>query len=394
MGDLIFIGSVFCALISAYILLFKKNIVQLFSDRILAFLFLCYSYCTIGYLLISSGWLIHFPFLYRTSAPVNYLIPPLAYLYVKSVLNNKNKWRWVDALHLIPFILISINYIPLFTMSIENKNAIVKMVVDNYTNNFNIQDGYLSENIQFLRPIQSLIYILLQWRLIYTFEKNNKSEIFQEHTAIVLNWLKKFTIAITFTILTFLIFVIGVIYSLSTKQNINDIVFYSSIPIAISLFYLSSYLIINSNIFLGLPYFDYDKNNIKVEVLDKAKYEAEIEAIENLISHEKPYLKQGFSINELSLKLGLPAKLVSFLINSHFDKNFNDFINTYRVSHVIDCIKAGDLQNYTLYALATQAGFSNKTSFVNAFKKVHNTTPSQFIANIESQNIGNGHQVL
>jgi AraC-like DNA-binding protein len=52
---------------------------------------------------------------------------------------------------------------------------------------------------------------------------------------------------------------------------------------------------------------------------------------------------------------------------------------------VVDSIKAGDLNNYTLYALATQAGFSNKTSFVNAFKKVHNTTPSQFIANIESE---------
>ena len=40
MGDFIFIGSVFCALISAYLLLFKKNIVHLFSDKILAILFL------------------------------------------------------------------------------------------------------------------------------------------------------------------------------------------------------------------------------------------------------------------------------------------------------------------------------------------------------------------
>jgi AraC-like DNA-binding protein len=52
---------------------------------------------------------------------------------------------------------------------------------------------------------------------------------------------------------------------------------------------------------------------------------------------------------------------------------------------VVDSIKAGNLNNYTLYALATQAGFSNKTSFVNAFKKLHNTTPSQFITNIESE---------
>ena len=106
MGDFIFIGSVFCALISAYLLLFKKNIAHLFSDKILAILFLCYSYCTLNFILISSGWLIYLPNLYRTSAPINYLIPPLAYMYVKSVLTNKNKWKLVDALHLIPFLLI------------------------------------------------------------------------------------------------------------------------------------------------------------------------------------------------------------------------------------------------------------------------------------------------
>jgi YesN/AraC family two-component response regulator len=82
------------------------------------------------------------------------------------------------------------------------------------------------------------------------------------------------------------------------------------------------------------------------------------------------------------MAVGLPAKLVSFLINNHFDKNFNDFVNTYRIKHVTDCIKAGDLNQFTLYALATQAGFSNKTSFVDAFKKVHNCTPSHFISNM------------
>jgi AraC-like DNA-binding protein len=140
-------------------------------------------------------------------------------------------------------------------------------------------------------------------------------------------------------------------------------------------------LILNPNLFLGLPYIDYDKNNIPVEVLDKAKYEEEIAAIESFFLRNKPYLKQGYSINEFSLTLGLPAKLVSFLINNHFDKNFNDFVNSYRVAYVVDCIKAGELNNYTLYALAARAGFANKTSFVNAFKKVHNCTPSQFIAN-------------
>ena len=135
----------------------------------------------------------------------------------------------------------------------------------------------------------------------------------------------------------------------------------------------------NPNIFMGLPYIDYNKNNTKVEVLDKEKYEEEIATIKCYFDTHKPYLKQGFSINELSITIGLPAKLVSFLINNHFNKNFNDFVNAYRVDYITDCINAGDLNNFTLYALAMQAGFSNKTSFVNAFKKVHNCSPSKFI---------------
>jgi len=380
MGDLIFIGSIFCALMSAYLLFFKKNIVHLFSDRILAFLFLAYSYCTIGFLLISSGWISYFPNLYRTSAPVNYLVPPLAYLYVRSVIRNESNWKWKDAFHLIPFIFISINYIPLYAMGIEDKKNIVKLVVENYNNNYNIQDGFFSEKIQFLRPIQSIIYIVLQWRLIYSFEKNKNDSYFKEHTNLILSWLKKFTFAITFTILTFLIFVFGVLYTIYSNHNINDIVFYASIPVAISLFYLSSYLILNPTIFLGLPYIDYNKNNIPIEVLNKSKYEQEIAAIESFFDKNKPYLKQGYSINEFSLAVSLPAKLVSFLINNHFHKNFNDFVNAYRVAFVVDCINAGELNNYTLYALATRAGFSNKTSFVNAFKKVHNCAPSLYVA--------------
>ena len=385
MGDLIFIGSVFCALISAYLLFFKKNIIHLFSDKILAFLFLAYSYCTISFLLVSSGWLIYFPNLYRTSAPINYLIPPLAYLYVKSVLTNKNKWNLVDTFHLAPFLFITINYIPLYSADIAHKKEVVKLVIDNFNNNYNIQDGFFSEIIQFLRPIQSIVYIILQWKLIYSFKRKQNLGYFKEHTDLVLRWLKKFTSAITFTILTFLIFVVGVIYTLYTKQKMSDIVFYASIPVSLSLFYLTSYIILNPNVFLGLPYIDYNKNNQKIDILDKLKYEEEIAKIESYLTNNKAYLKQGFSINEFSLALDLPAKLVSFLINNHFDKNFNDFVNTHRIAHVTDCIKAGDLNQFTMYALATQAGFSNKTSFVDAFKKVHNCTPSQFISNTVSQ---------
>jgi AraC-like DNA-binding protein len=44
-------------------------------------------------------------------------------------------------------------------------------------------------------------------------------------------------------------------------------------------------------------------------------------------------------------------------------------------------MQQGGLKNYTIQALALQAGFANKTSCMNAFKKIHQCTPSQYIAN-------------
>jgi AraC-like DNA-binding protein len=39
----------------------------------------------------------------------------------------------------------------------------------------------------------------------------------------------------------------------------------------------------------------------------------------------------------------------------------------------------GDLDRFTLSSISEEAGFSNKTTFLSAFKKVHNCTPTQFI---------------
>ena len=89
MGDFIFIGSFFCCIINTYLLLIKEREYISFSDKLLAALFIFYAYCTISYLLVTSGWLIYIPFIYKTAQPINFLIPPFAYLYVRSILKNE-----------------------------------------------------------------------------------------------------------------------------------------------------------------------------------------------------------------------------------------------------------------------------------------------------------------
>ncbi len=381
MGDFLFIGSVFCALISAYLLYFNKIGLQSFSDKILATLFLSYSYCVIGYLLISSGWIVQVPILYKTSAPVNYIVPPLAYLYVRSVLNNESRFEKKDFLHLVPFLIITFNYIPLYISRYSERLEVVKLVIYSYDKNYLIKDGFFSENIQILRPIQSLVYLVLQWKILIDFKKKNITTSFKEHTLMILNWLTKFNYCISFTNLTFLIFVIGVVYSLANKQPLNEVVLYAAIPLSISLLYLSSYLIINPKVLAGLPYIGKEFKNNPKSLIKDVNYDLEIATIKSFFEVHKPFLQPSLTIGQLSLSLDLSPKVVSFIINQCLSQNFNDFVNSYRVAFLIESMQEGSLKNYTIQALALQAGFANKTSCMNAFKKIHQCTPSQYIAN-------------
>ncbi len=381
MGDFLFIGSVFCALISAYLLYFNKIGLQSFSDKILATLFLSYSYCVIGYLLISSGWIVQVPILYKTSAPVNYIVPPLAYLYVRSVLNNESRFEKKDFLHLVPFLIITFNYIPLYISGYSERLEVVKLVIYSYDKNYLIKDGFFSENIQILRPIQSLVYLVLQWKILIDFKKKNITTSFKEHTLMILNWLTKFNYCISFTNFTFLIFVIGVVYSLANKQPLNEVVLYAAIPLSISLLYLSSYLIINPKVLAGLPYIGKEFKNNPKSLIKDVNYDLEIATIKSFFEVHKPFLQPSLTIGQLSLSLDLSPKVVSFIINQCLSQNFNDFVNSYRVAFLIESMQEGSLKNYTIQALALQAGFANKTSCMNAFKKIHQCTPSQYIAN-------------
>jgi AraC-like DNA-binding protein len=380
MGDFIFIGSLFCCFISAYFLLIKRKEYNSFSDKLLAFLFICYAYCTISYLLITSGWLIYAPFLYKTAQPVNFLIPPLAYLYVRSILKNEKTFLKYDFFHFLPFFIIIINYIPFYFVNIEDKMKLVNLIINKVELNLIQQDGIFNEKIQFLRPIQCLIYILLQWKLILKFETDNKELIKESHTKLILTWLKKFTFTISITILAFIAFIIIFLYGLHNGLKLDTLLFYSIIPVGLSLFYLSSYLVINQNILEGLPYINYLK---KPEINNNRliNYEEEANQILEYFENNKPFLKQNITINEISIDINIPLKLLSFIINQYFKLNFNDFVNKYRVHWIVKRMQNGDLDRYTLISISQEAGFSNKTTFLSAFKKVYNCTPTQFFQN-------------
>ncbi len=93
----------------------------------------------------------------------------------------------------------------------------------------------------------------------------------------------------------------------------------------------------------------------------------------------QPYLQKGYSIKDMSQKLNLSVHHISYYLNYHLKINFNDYINKQRIKYSVEKINNGELNKMTIEALAIESGFSNRNSFITAFKKFNGKTPSQFI---------------
>ena len=389
MVGIFYIGSIFCALVTIYLLLYNENAIKTFANYLLASYFIFCISCLSVYVLIIYGLIIEVPYLYKITAPINFLLPPIVYLYVRVMLFNKQKLKILDFLHIIPFLLVLINYLPFYLLPISNKKDIIQELFKDINTSYKIQVGYLSEYIiNIFRILQNLIYLIFQWKLIITFNKQNKNIEVEKQINNVIKWLRIFTSLSTislfaFMLLAFTALVFQDIYADGFIFHLPDYIFASCF------FIISTYLLTHPSIFAGLPFIKY-KQTPSTLILNQTDYipyieqdySTEIAIILDYFETKKPYLKKGLNISQLAVEINIPTRLISFIINQHFEMRFNDFINKYRVSYIKEKINEKYLDSFTLNSLASEAGFSNLTTFIAAFKKIENCTPSEYLLKI------------
>lgn len=99
----------------------------------------------------------------------------------------------------------------------------------------------------------------------------------------------------------------------------------------------------------------------------------------NYINEEESYLDQTLSLRSLADQIDIHPNLLSWLINESFGKNFNEFINHYRIETFKLLSKDPENSNITIMGLAYDSGFNSKTVFNTYFKKETGITPKQFL---------------
>ncbi len=94
---------------------------------------------------------------------------------------------------------------------------------------------------------------------------------------------------------------------------------------------------------------------------------------------DKLYKQEGLTIANLAKRISIHEYKLRQLINGELDfRNFNDFLNHYRIREITHLLQQHEYANTPVLTLALENGFRSLSSFNKAFKDMHGKTPTQF----------------
>lgn len=310
----------------------------------------------------------YFPNTLLFSTVFTLLYGPLIYFYFKITAINY-KLKWVDAFHLLPAIGLLVYISPFYVLSSIEKFVILFDQEDILT--------YEANFIIAAKIISLALYGFLTFRIY------NASKVKSEKKKFKLLWQRNI-IAIYVT------YVIAFIVYTTITSGFFDfpIFFHLQILVIVGLvFYVAYITYVQPEIFKGevklvdpIGIFKYKSSALTPSFSLELKQE-----LVSLLNDDKIYKENGISLDLLSEKLGTSRHNTSQVINEHFNMNFYELMNKYRIDEAIELINNEMDGNLNIIDIAYKVGFNNKVTFNKSFKKALSVTPSQYIKSLNSK---------
>ncbi len=355
------------------------KILQMFSDIVInagiahGFLFAVLfgrkikhqSYLLLSFLLIDLSLIIfriHYlsPYIWEKigsqflgSGPFIFLLGPLLYFYLRSVVTPEVSITRKDSIHLILFTGYLALIIPYFVLG---KDSTYSFFLKRF-----IGSPWLFLILQFG-------YYMVKTSRLVKIHKKNIVEKYSNVQGMDVSWL---SMILWIFIIIFLFITIGTPW-LIHGLNLSSYYTTSALFFSLLLFFIA-YRGIQQKVPL--------EPMVNKEIDEPSNNHGLHRLKEKLLMHmetNKPYLDPELTLIDLAEQVSISRNLLSQVINNSVGDNFYNFINKFRVEEVKELISKDLNRQYTILALAQDAGFNSKSSFNNIFKKITGLTPSQY----------------
>lgn len=381
------------------------------ANRYLAgYFFISSLYCLCSYFLL-FGNSIPLVAVFITIIPsFYYLISPLAFLSVRSIVKDNSKLSTLDYLHFLLFIIIFTGCLPFLFTSWEYKLKAADSIVNGVFFNTKIQINILiPRKINFfLRPIQTLFYTVLNWRILFAHRKKETTYSNKFQFKLIYSWLFAFNCLLTISTIAYLV---GLYEMLTTQSKF----LYIGNSRIILLILFISYTLINLCLFLfpkimyGLPLerlnsinpialepistaeqIDSIANDNKFEVSSSSTIKSPLflftkDYCDELDLHLQKcingllYVDTDFRLDSLHKISGVPLHHWTLYFSEIKKQSFIEWKNKLRIDYAVKLIKEDFIKEKTFESLAAACGFTTQSTFIRVFKSCTGMSPRDFL---------------
>lgn len=357
------------------------------SDTLLGWVLVCLAFEVWIYMLGFGGIEIFWRQLEFFPRTLTFLLPPLIFFYLRAQFDAGFRFRPRDAWHALPFVADTLYHVIVFvrgTAFVQQWEA-------------RVHNQGIGELEYWGATAQQFLYLYWSFQLYRAYRSWTKTQ-FSDTETISFRWYRNFLIALAVTIVANLLVnivdlwlnldfwhdwwgnlvTVILIYYVSIQgyaqpQMVQKLRFNPDSVVSITESTVPQQPIGSRTAthVVSVP----EANPVRVTLPDLPD---RLASLLHYMAEEKPYLDANLSLTDLAQRLHTNPAVLSQVVNVGTKRNFNDFVNEYRVEEFKRQVRNPANAHLSFLGLALDCGFNSKATFNRAFRKFTGLSPKEF----------------
>ncbi len=330
------------------------------------------------FLVLRRSFIISASFFFGSRHGTWLLLGPLIYHYLQVSFGKMHSWRISAWVHYFPFIILTL-IIPLLISNTIPERVIgygmlsvlkFPMLAGTW---LNTAYGY----VFILQFIHATFYLFLSTRLIANFQRD-LTALSSDNRQSTLGLLKGIVASTAFFMVSSVLFITVL---LKNQWYVREMDYLYIVPLTICVYVLSYFALRQPGWSQGAGELTIPYQQSRLGREASRRY---FDLVNEIIITKKLFLNPELRLSDLAKESGISYHQLSEVINREAGESFFDFINDFRIKHVVETMDnlARENRKINILEVAFASGFNNKVSFNRRFKKLKGLTPSGYIKEI------------